>query len=70
MKQMGHGRGYRYPHSEPAADQSYLPAELAGSAYYLPRDSGFERELRARVEAARKRRRGDADPPPSTERDA
>jgi putative ATPase len=57
MKQMGYGRGYRYPHSEAAADQTYLPAELVGRAYYEPMDSGFEADLKARVEEARIRRR-------------
>jgi putative ATPase len=56
MKQMGHGRGYRYPHAEPAEDQTYLPDEIAGRAYYHPMESGLERELKSRVDSARARR--------------
>jgi putative ATPase len=56
MKQMGHGRGYRYPHVEPAEDQTYLPDEIAGRAYYHPMESGLERELKSRVDSARARR--------------
>jgi len=70
MKQMGHGRGYRYPHAEPADDQTYLPDELAGRAYYLPGDAGFEAELGPRVDAARKRRQPGSDPEPSGELDS
>jgi putative ATPase len=63
MKQMGYGRGYRYPHSEAADDQTYLPAELAGRAYYEPMPSGFEVELKARVEESRARRARSPAPP-------
>ncbi len=58
MKELGHGRGYRYPHAEPDSDQAYLPAELEERRYYEPRESGFEAELRNRVEARRRSRRG------------
>ena len=37
-KRLGHGVGYRYPHSDPqgAAGQQYLPDELAGRRFYEP----------------------------------
>ncbi len=60
MKDLGHGRGYRYPHTEPAADQEYLPPALAGRAYYEPAGAGFEAELEKRVRARRAARK---DPP-------
>ncbi len=50
---LGHGKGYRYPHDDPAGwvDQQYLPDEVADRTYYEPSDHGFEAEL-----AIRKRR--------------
>jgi putative ATPase len=63
MRQMGYGRGYRYPPSEEegAAGQTYLPDRLVGRRYYEPVDSGFEAEIKRRVDAERLRR-GAADP--------
>ncbi len=63
MKQMGYGRGYRYPHAEAADDQTYLPEELVGREYYEPMASGFEVELRERVDEGRARR---GNPPASS----
>jgi putative ATPase len=64
MKQLGYGRGYRYPPSEEAADQVHLPDELRGRRYYEPSQAGFEAEIRQRVDAARRRRAelGEGDP--------
>ncbi len=48
MKQLGHGRQYRYAHDEPeayAAGESYLPPELGQRRYYLPTDRGLERQI-------------------------
>ncbi len=59
MKQLGYGRGYRYPPSEEdgAADQTHLPDELVGRSYYEPSAAGFEAELTRRVAETRRRRR-------------
>ena len=40
------------------ADQPLLPPEVQGETFYEPTDRGFEAELRERLEAIRKRRRG------------
>ena len=59
---MGHGDGYKYPHDFAGhyVPEDYLPDALAqaATAIYQPSDSGFERELAARMAdlAARKRR--------------
>lgn len=59
---MGHGDGYKYPHDFAGhyVPEDYLPDALAQLAapIYQPSDSGFERELAARMAdlAARKRR--------------
>jgi putative ATPase len=62
MKELGHGRGYRYPHTEPAPDQEYLPSELRARRYYEPAGAGFEAELKERVRARRAARKRPAEP--------
>jgi putative ATPase len=44
---LGHGQNYRYPHDYDGGwvDQQYLPAEVAGTRYYLPTDRGHEATL-------------------------
>jgi len=46
---LGHGQGYRYPHSFPGGfvAQEYLPAHVV---FYKPKDVGAEREIRRRLE--------------------
>ena len=41
-KQLGHGKGYRYPHDFPghAVDQEYRPAGFSGRRYYEPSGQG------------------------------
>ncbi len=42
-RQLGHGEGYVYPHSDPAGfDVDYLPDELKGTTYYEPSGNGEE----------------------------
>jgi putative ATPase len=42
-RQLGHGKGYVYPHSDPAGfDMNYLPDELKDRTYYRPSDAGEE----------------------------
>ena len=42
-RQLGHGEGYLYPHSDPAGfDVDNLPDELKGTRYYEPSGSGEE----------------------------
>ena len=55
---LGHGQEYKYPHDFEGAYvvEDYLPDQLVGTKIYEPADSGFERELAARMaELARKR---------------
>ncbi len=56
---LGHGKGYRYPHDEPAGwvPQEHLPVEVAGEQFYRARGHGAELDL---VEQWRKRRGEDA----------
>ena len=44
-RQLGHGEGYVYPHSDPDGfDVDHLPDELKGRKYYRPSGAGEERE--------------------------
>ncbi|HVN43651.1 MAG TPA: replication-associated recombination protein A [Steroidobacteraceae bacterium] len=48
MKDLGHGRGYRYAHDEPdafAAGERYLPDELPDRRYYRPVPRGLELKI-------------------------
>jgi putative ATPase len=48
--QLGHGKGYRYPHDFPGnyIDQQYLPDPLVGTKYYHPSENGNEAKVRER----------------------
>ncbi len=56
MKNIGYGKGYQYAHDveDKVADMECLPESLAGKAYYLPTDQGFEARLRQRMEEIRR----------------
>ncbi|HET7712527.1 MAG TPA: replication-associated recombination protein A [Thermoanaerobaculia bacterium] len=59
MKDLGYGRGYQYAHDfeEQTAAMECLPESLAGRRFYEPKDAGFEREIRERLEKMRKARK-------------
>jgi putative ATPase len=66
MKDLGYGKGYRYAHDEAegVAAMECLPAGLAGRRYYRPTERGREKDVAARLEAARLiRERKKAAPP-------
>jgi putative ATPase len=45
-RRLGHGKGYVYPHDDPAGfEVDYLPDELKGRTYYEPSGSGEETAL-------------------------
>ena len=46
-KGLGHGKGYKYPHDDPAgiAGQQYLPDGLDGTIYYEPTSHGNESHI-------------------------
>ena len=52
MKQLDYGKGYQYAHNEADAvtDMSCLPTELADKKYYEPKDRGFEKEIKRRLD--------------------
>ncbi|HEU5296036.1 MAG TPA: replication-associated recombination protein A [Burkholderiaceae bacterium] len=52
MKQLGHGRGYRYAHDEPeafAAGETYWPEGVEPQRFYEPVDRGVEQRIRERL---------------------
>ena len=59
MKDLGYGRGYQYAHDleDQTAAMECLPDALAGRRFYEPKDAGFEREIRERLEKMRKARK-------------
>jgi len=58
MKDLGYGKNYVYPPSDPnAAPQEFLPEELAGKSFYSPGGAGFEEELARRLAEFRKRKK-------------
>jgi putative ATPase len=65
MKGLGYGKDYKYPHNYADAWvlQEYLPEELKNFRFYLPKESGFEKELAARLEAYLKRREAERKKP-------
>ena len=67
MRELGHGKGYRYAHDEPdafAAGERYLPDEMPDRRYYSPVERGFEIRIaeamaRRRVHSANKTDKSD-----------
>ena len=62
MKDLDYGKGYQYAHheAEGVADMSCLPPALEGRKYYEPKDRGFEKEIKRRLDgwdAIKKERR-------------
>ena len=52
MKEMGHGKGYKYAHDHEGAtvDQEHLPETIRGHRYYEPTDRGREKKIREWME--------------------
>jgi putative ATPase len=50
LRQLGYGKGYRYPHDSPGhfVREQYLPDEIRDERLYEPSDQGAERETRER----------------------
>lgn len=58
-KALGHGKGYKYPHSNPEhfMPQQYLPDSLLGTYFYKPSTQGYEPEIRDRLSRWREAQR-------------
>lgn len=60
---LGHGVGYKYPHSHTGhhIGQGYLPTDLIGTYFYRPGGQGYEIEVEQRLERWRKAQRAALD---------
>jgi len=57
MKELGHGKEYRYAHDEPhayAAGESYLPAGMTDPHWYEPVERGLESQIKEKMAFLRK----------------
>ena len=67
MKQLGHGKGYRYDHDVEggvALDQQGFHDALQGREYYQPREAGLELKLKDKLDRLRAARRTAGRPSP------
>jgi putative ATPase len=52
MKSLDYGKGYEYAHDQPdaVADMECLPPSLRNRTYYEPKERGFEKEIKRRLD--------------------
>jgi putative ATPase len=58
MKESGYGAGYQYAHDyeDAYAGQPCLPRQLVGQSFYIPKDSGYEKNIKERMEWLRRKK--------------
>ena len=56
MKDLGYGRGYKYAHdyADAFAPQQYLPEKLQGTSFFEPRERGYEKLIKQRLDQWRR----------------
>lgn len=56
MKSLKYGEGYQYPHDSETGfvKEQYLPDELKGRKFYEPKESGYEKTIKERLEFLKK----------------
>jgi putative ATPase len=59
MKTLGYGKDYKYAHNFPdhVVDQEHLPDELKRQRYYVPSDSGYEKQIKERLDFWRQQKK-------------
>lgn len=52
LKELGYGEGYKYSHEGEKGfiEQEFLPAKIKGQKFYLPKNLGFEKNIRQYLE--------------------
>jgi len=57
MKDLGYGRNYKYAHNyaDGFVPQHYLPEQLQGNTYYQPRERGYEKQIKQRLDLWRRK---------------
>ncbi len=58
MKELDYGKDYKYAHNYADAyvSQEYLPEEIKGQIFYQPRETGFEKTIKERINAWRQKK--------------
>ena len=66
VKDLDYGKGYQYAHHEPdaIADMPCLPSALEGRKYYEPKERGFEKEIKRRLDGWEEIKKKRRTPPP------
>ncbi len=56
MKEFDYGKGYKYAHDYPDSyvAQDYLPEKIGQKLFYQPKDTGFEKTIKDRIDAWKK----------------
>jgi len=59
MKQMGYSDGYKYAHDydQGQVDQEHLPERLKGARYYQPKEIGYERRIKERLDEWKRKKK-------------
>ena len=62
MKELDYGKDYKYAHDYPDAyvAQEYLPEKLWGRMFYRPKDTGFEKIIKDRINVWKKIKKGNS----------
>ena len=52
MKNEGYGKDYKYAHndSQQRARQTHLPAQIVGRRFYQPKEIGFEKQIKDKLD--------------------
>lgn len=63
MKDLEYGKDYKYAHDYPEAyvEQEYLPDEIKGQLFYHPKDTGFEKTIKERLNYWRNKKKNSGD---------
>ena len=61
MEKLGYGKDYKYAHNyaDSIVAQEHLPKELAGRKYYAPSESGYEKQIKERLDSWEKKKKGE-----------
>jgi putative ATPase len=61
MKELDYGKDYKYAHDYANAyvPQEYLPEEIRGQIFYQPKEAGFEKSIKERINAWRQKKKDD-----------
>jgi putative ATPase len=58
MKELDYGKDYKYAHdyADAYVSQEYLPEEIKGQIFYQPKETGFEKTIKERINAWRQKK--------------